>query len=304
MRYLVLRYTSLGNVAMTVPVIASVSARYPEHEFIVVTEKRLGDMFYGMSNVRHISTHEPMPEADVLIDLQGGLSTLRPRVLFRLRHKPVFRYHPSSELGEHERYAAVFRMAGLQSGDEFTTLPKCKEAESKIASLLQEGTHIRIGIAPFAKSRSNMLPYKVTKEIIAHYADMPHAQVFLFGAGTIECEMLRQWSSIYPRTTSVAGTLTLGEELELMRRLDVMICMDSANQHLSSLVGLRAVSVWCATHPKNGFYGWKQNPKDCVQVEDLRCRPCTLHGTKHCRFRNFACQQITAEQVLKIANKY
>lgn len=303
MTYLILRYTSLGNVAMTVPVIASVSARYPEHEFIVVTEKRLGDMFYGMPNVRHISTNETMPEADVLIDLQGGLSTLRARLQYRLGRKPVFHYHPTPGLTEHERYAAVFRQAGLESGDEFTTLPEREEAKAKVASLLNSNTHIKIGIAPFAKSRSNMLPYKVTKEIIAHYADMPHAQVFLFGAGTIECEMLRQWSSIYPRTTSVAGVLTLGEELELMRRLDVMICMDSANQHLSSLVGLRAISVWCATHPKNGFYGWKQNPQDCIQVDDLRCRPCTLHGTKRCRFRNFACQQISAEEVEKCVNE-
>ena len=111
--------------------------------------------------------------------------------------------------------------------------------------------------------------------------------------------MLRQWSCVFPNTVSVAGQLKLEQELELMRMLDVMICMDSANQHLSSLVGLRAVSIWCATHPMIGFAGWKQRPEDIIQRHDLRCRPCTCHGTNHCRYGNYACRQIEAETILQ-----
>lgn len=303
MRYLVLRYSSLGNVAMTVPVIASVSARYPEHEFIVVTEKRLGDMFYGLPNVRRISRNEPMPQADAVIDLQGGVQTLFIRLQYCLRSKPVYAYRNTPSKSEHERYADVFRRAGLLSGDEFISLPVNPIAQKKVEEILTENkTKRKIGIAPFAKSRSNMLPYKVTKEIIAHYATTPDTEVYLFGAGAIECEMLSQWAGIYPNTKSVAGKLQLSEELELMRQLDVMICMDSANQHLSSLVGLRAVSIWCATHRRNGFYGWKQKPQDCIEICDLRCRPCTRHGKNHCRYRNFACQQIKAETIVKTVN--
>ncbi len=157
----------------------------------------------------------------------------------------------------------------------------------------------RIGIAPFAKSKSNMLPYRVTKEVIEKLSAEPNTELFLFGAGKIECEMLRQWSSVFPHTHSVAGQLPLEQELELMRGLDVMICMDSANQHLSSLVGLRAVSVWCATHPKMGFMGWKQSEKDIIQRNDIACRPCTCHGKNWCWYRNFACKEITADQILE-----
>ncbi|MEE0860108.1 MAG: glycosyltransferase family 9 protein, partial [Paludibacteraceae bacterium] len=156
-----------------------------------------------------------------------------------------------------------------------------------------------IGIAPFAKYRSNMLPYRVTKEIIQRMSNQPNTRVFLFGAGEIECEMLRQWASVFQHTESIAGRLQLSEELELMRQLDVMICMDSANQHLSSLVNLRAVSVWCATHPIIGFKGWKQSEENIIQVNDLRCRPCTCHGTNYCKYGNFACRQINAETIIK-----
>jgi ADP-heptose:LPS heptosyltransferase len=200
---------------------------------------------------------------------------------------------------EFDRYEDAFRRAGLETDRKFEALKVNPDAAESVQKRFGAKEGRWIGLAPFAKSRSNMLPYRVTKETIDRLTKDEHMRVFLFGAGEIECEMLRQWASVFPRTESVAGQLSLAEELELMRKLDVMICMDSANQHLSSLVGLRAVSVWCATHPIIGFAGWKQRPEDIVQRHDLPCRPCTCHGTNHCRYGNYACRQIEAETIIR-----
>ena len=48
MTYLILRLATLGNVAMTVPVVASLSRRYPDDRFIIAAKKDLGAMFAGM----------------------------------------------------------------------------------------------------------------------------------------------------------------------------------------------------------------------------------------------------------------
>ncbi len=328
MTYLVLRFSTLGNVAMTVPVIASVSALHPDDEFIVVAKKRLSAMYYGLPNVRF---HEAdltsfgglsrlyrdlrQYRIDVVIDLQKVPRTWFLRVFFRLHGSRTY----SVDYGrwkkflitvcglrlsqplptEFERYKAAFRKAGLESDDRFTALSVNEPARQAVKEQFGEKCGKWIGIAPFAKSKSNMLPYRITKEVIARLSEDADTRLFLFGAGQIECEMLRQWASVFPRTTSVAGRLPLEQELELMRRLDCMVCMDSANQHLSSLVGLRAVSVWCGTHPKLGFTGWKQDRKDIVQLDHLACRPCTCHGTNCCRYHNFACRDINAEQIIK-----
>lgn len=328
MTYLVLRFSTLGNVAMTVPVIASVSAMHPDDEFIVVAKKRLSAMYYGLPNVRFHEAEPPSIRSlvrlyhdlrqysvDVVIDLQKVPCTWFLRVLFRLGGSRTYSvdygrwtkhlitvcgFRLSKSLPtEFERYQAAFRKAGLESDDRFTALAVNEPAREAVMEQFGEKHGKWIGIAPFAKSRSNMLPYKVTKEVIARLSENADTRLFLFGAGQIECEMLRQWASVFPRTTSVAGRLPLEQELELMRRLDCMVCMDSANQHLSSLVGLRAISVWCATHPELGFMGWKQHKEDIVQLDRIACRPCTCHGTNTCRYRNFACRDINAEQIIK-----
>lgn len=327
MTYLIIRLATLGNVAMTVPVIASLSRRYPDDRFIVASKKKLSAMFTALPNVefREVDNHLGWKgvislwkawrdEVDAVIDLQDVLRTRVFDVLMRLSGKRVTRIHYGRwrkhlitfwGIGrkqlptEFDRYKKTFRRAGLETDDAFERLAVKAEAAKAVRARYGEKEGRWIGLAPFAKSRSNMLPYRVTKEIIETLSNEPDTRIFLFGAGKIECEMLRQWASVFPRTESVAGCLRLEEELELMRQLDVMICMDSANQHLSSLVGLRAISVWCATHPMIGFAGWKQRSEDIIQRHDLRCRPCTCHGTNHCRYGNYACRQIKAETIVK-----
>ena len=327
MTYLIIRLATLGNVAMTVPVIASLSRRYPNDRFIVASKKDLASMFASMPNVefREVDNHLGWKgvfaiwkawrdEVDAVIDLQDLPRTRLFDLLMRLSGKQVtrvrygrFSKHLITKFGigkkqlptEFARYRDAFRRAGLETDETFEAIPKNSAAAKKIIERFGEEEGRWIGLAPFAKSRSNMLPYRVSKDIIEQLTKDKHTRVFLFGAGEIECEMLRQWSTVFPRTESVAGRLKLKEELELMRMLDVMICMDSANQHLSSLVGLRAISVWCATHPMIGFAGWKQKPEDIIQRHDLQCRPCTCHGTNHCRYGNYACRQIEAETIIK-----
>lgn len=327
MTYLIIRLATLGNVAMTVPVIASLSSRYPDDRFIIASKKKLGAMFSSMPNVefREVDNHLTWrgvvqlwrhwrKDVDYIIDLQDNPKTRFLDFLMRMNGASVARIHygrfhkwlvcvlgvrKRALKSEFERYQDTFREAGLETDNLFISLPVDTNAAMRIEQRCGKKEGQWIGIAPFAKCRSNMLPYRITKEIIQRMSSQPETRVFLFGAGEIECEMLRQWASVFQHTESIAGQLQLSEELELMRQLDVMICMDSANQHLSSLVNLRAISVWCATHPMIGFKGWKQREEDIIQVSDLRCRPCTCHGTNYCRYGNFACRQINAETIIK-----
>lgn len=328
MNYLVLRFHSLGNVAMTVPVIASLAERYPEHTFVVVAQKRLHDMFAGYANVefvevsfaegkweglKHIYHTLKQKPIDGIIDLQDDVYTRTLRKMLHKRHMPVsvfkkerwkkflawsFLKRKSPLHTEFERYSQAFAAIGLQADDTFEHIPIQQEYAEECQQLFGDKKGYWIGIAPFAKYKSNVLGVRKTKEIIAHFAHRKDTHIFLFGANKIECERLKQWATIYPNTTSVAGRLSLGVELELMRRLDIMLCMDSANQHLASLVGLPCVSVWCATHPIFGFKAWKQDNDNVIQLP-ISCRPCRVHGTNHCRYGNFSCQNIESKRIIE-----
>ena len=51
MTTLIFRFSSLGDVAITVPVIRCLSKKYPNHNFIVVSREKFKPLFAESSNV-------------------------------------------------------------------------------------------------------------------------------------------------------------------------------------------------------------------------------------------------------------
>jgi len=67
--------------------------------------------------------------------------------------------------------------------------------------------------------------------------------------------------------------------------------------HLASLFGVPVVSIWGATHPFAGFYGYGQSPENIVQI-DLECRPCSVFGNRKCYRGDWACMQLISPEVI------
>lgn len=200
-----------------------------------------------------------------------------------------------------ERYADVFRAAGLNYTETFTSLYESKPADlSAMEAVAGTKTGKWIGIAPFAKHRGKIYPVDDMEQVVARLSENEDYTIFLLGGRGYEEAVLEQWAFQYPRVKSVVGRYSLDNELALISRLDVLLCMDSANMHFASLVDTKVISVWGATHPYAGFYGYHQDPKNAVQL-DLPCRPCSVFGQKPCFRGDWACMtQITPEMIVEI----
>lgn len=316
---------------MLVPVVAELSQANPDDEFVVMALKPLADLFHGLPNVRY---HEVEHEVEFghgllglyrqirayqptqVFDLQDDRRTRVLRLLLWLNKVPVSTiytgrrehialiragYEQSTPLKpELERYADTFKAGRLMLNDDEWLVPVNPTGVKKVEQVFGRKHGRWIGIAPFAKHQSNMLPYRTMKEVIAYYAQQPDTRIFLFGAGHIEAEMLRQWASLWENVESVTNQLALDGELELMRQIDGLLCMDSANQHLAALVGCKTLSIWCGTHPFMGFA--TQSKTNQILSLPVSCRPCTVHGTEKCVYRNFACKAFTADMITERFN--
>ena len=124
----------------------------------------------------------------------------------------------------------------------------------------------------------------LVQEIVAQDHHM-----ILFGSKE-EAVLLQEWEKEINNITNIAGKFYFAEELAVISHLDVMISMDSANMHLASLYNIPVVSIWGATHPYAGFYGWAQDKNNIVSI-DLYCRPCSVFGNKPCYRGDHACMQ-------------
>ena len=173
-----------------------------------------------------------------------------------------------------ERYADVLRKMGFSLTLSHQLKP-------------QQGIKNGVGFAPFAQHFGKMLPLEKSFELAKEIAK--EKPLFFFGGGKKEVEILSEWEKQIPNSESLAGKLSLKQELEKISQLELMISMDSANMHLASLVGTRCISVWGQTHPYAGFLGYGQSEEDVIQVNDLSCRPCSVFGNKECYRGDWAC---------------
>jgi ADP-heptose:LPS heptosyltransferase len=145
-----------------------------------------------------------------------------------------------------------------------------------------------IGIAPFAKHPGKIYPIENMELIVETFSKRGDITIFLFGGRDAEQEVLEDWARKYPRVKNIADKYPLDKELSLISSLDLLVCMDSANMHFASLVGTTVISIWGATHPYAGFYGYRQLPENAIQL-DLDCRPCSIYGNKPCHRGDWAC---------------
>ncbi len=331
---LIIRFSAIGDVAMTVPMIDSLARQYPDDHYTVVSQPFLEPLFaYCPQNVQFIGVDlrneykgisgmyrlhkELLPNKfDAVADLHDVIRTKALRFFFRcselkvryidkgrkekrqLTRKKNKLFHPLKP--STERYADVFRALGIAiAPPDFRSIygSSCGDF-SVIAPLTGMKTGKWLGIAPFAKHQGKIFPIERTEQVVAHFAGKTDMKVFLFGGGAAEKAILDQWHDKYPQVVPIVGKLKMQEELILMSYLDVMFSMDSANMHLASLTATPVVSVWGATHPYAGFYGYRQLPENAVQI-DMFCRPCSVYGNKPCYRKSTAClMEISPQMVI------
>jgi len=312
MKILVIRLSAMGDVAMTVPVLYSFIKKYPEVKLSVLSQKSYAPFFNfagvhfmgielrhykGLRGLYSLFKVLKKERFDLVLDLHDVLRSNILRLFFRFIGIKVFVIDKGRKdkraltraknkvlrplRTTTERYADVFRNAGFEIKPDFKNIYTANiDISDKVRSLLpNEKDAVCIGIAPFAAHQGKIYPLEKMAEIL-DYLSSKGFNLFLFG-GSHEKMQLQEWESKFPHCISVAGKLSLKDELQLISKLNLMVSMDSANMHLASLVGIPVVSIWGATHSYAGFTGWAQSPENIVQVE-MACRPCSVYGNKKC----------------------
>lgn len=330
-KLLVIRLSAIGDVAMTMPVLWSLSKAYPETEITFVSQKFAGNFVKYIPNVkffeadlkgRHkgffgiIRLYRDLKKIDnwnAFADLHDVLRSKLLRLFFIFSSTKISKIDKGRKEKKGlcrienkqfrqldttvSRYAKVFYDLGFEFKIEFDYIFTKATLNGNITPITGEKDCRWIGIAPFAKHQGKIYPAERIEKLLDLLSTYKNVKLFLFGGGGDEKKSLEKWGQQFPNTVSLAGKFSLEDELKVISNLDVLVSMDSANMHFASLVNTPVVSIWGATHPFAGFYGWNQNPSHAIQI-DLPCRPCSIYGNKPCFRKDYAClNQITPESI-------
>lgn len=286
---LLIRFSALGDVAMTVPVIRCLYKTYPNLTITFVSRSFVAPLFREFNNFNFYPTdfegrHKGLKgiwtlfqelnkiQFTAIADLHSVLRTYllgfflriygckvkvidkgrrEKKALIRKKNK---KFQPL--LPTHYRYADVFRKLGFPISFDQHEFPEKNQIPEQLLPLFNSSEKKWIGIAPFAAHSGKMYPLDLMQQVI-HFLQKDH-QIFLFGAGKKEQEQLEVWENAYDNVYNTSLKIKLREQLDLMAHLDLMISMDSANGHMAANSGIKVLTLWGMTHPFCGFSPFNQ----------------------------------------------
>jgi ADP-heptose:LPS heptosyltransferase len=328
---LIIRFSALGDVILTIPVVNALIENNSDLNIWILSNIKNKTLFEFNERVHFVGAdlkgehnkiyklnsfvnkiHEAN-KFDVIYDLHDVIRSKVLRLNFMLKGVKTKKYFK----GRKEKNKLIAKKIDFKKLKHTSTryLETFEKDFGKLSIksfvhplLVAENNSINlkntIGIAPFAAHSSKEWPIAKFIPIIE---SLPTYNFIFFAYGKREIDIINKIFCGFKNISIADNNLNFSEQIKLIDSLSAMIAMDSANMHLSSITHTKVVSIWGPTHHFTGF-GPLNNEDYIVEIpkEDFSCRPCSIYGkinakTKLCAQESMS--KIKPEMVMKILNK-
>lgn len=328
----------MGDVAMTVPVLRTFRATYPDVKLTVLTRKFFEPIFSDIENLevyhadvtkRHkgivgltrLFNELRKLNITAVADLHNVLRSNVLKTMFSVKginvvqidkgraEKKALTRSQNKAFKQlkttHQRYADTFEALGYPIDLTQHKFPDKRKLTPNIVSLSKNSTKKWLGIAPFAQYESKTYPLELMVEVIEQLDKEDRFEIFLFGGGKREMDILNNLESKYNNVVNVAGKLPFEDELKFIGNLDVMLSMDSGNAHLAAMYGVPTITLWGVTHPFAGFMPFAQPFEHAIlpNLTKYDQIPTSIYGNKVPAEYEKVMYTIKPETVVEAINK-
>lgn len=333
-RAVIVRFSSLGDVVLTLPAARSLKAAFPDAEIVYLTKAAYRPLLEGQPGVdRVVTLEEAGPGHKALRTLCRGLGrfdlaldlhrTLRSRsCLNALNAARRYCYRKDALL--RRLWAAGWmreRMAGAQPHviDRYLeplrrfgvapahTVPEVAVAPAQLAAVRELLTAAGVRdpdrvavVVPGARWPNKRWSPASFAAVAAGLRDAESLEPVIAGDAS-DREAAEAVRALIPGGAPLlAGRTNLVELAALLKLARVVIANDSGPAHLAAAVGSPVIALFGPTHEAFGFA--PRGERVMVISRALACRPCTVHGGLRCRRGRRAClDDIAPTEVLAAA---
>ncbi|MEM6343295.1 MAG: glycosyltransferase family 9 protein [Bacteroidota bacterium] len=321
MKVLIIRFSSIGDIVLTSPVIRSLKQAKPEVEIHYLTKPAFKDLLLHnphISQLHFLDQEGKLPLKalkaegfDYVIDLHKNLRSWRvknalgcPSVSFDkenlAKYKMVRSAKPPKQLPHIvKRYGDCLNALGtkLDEGRLELYLPEGAEAEAN--KLLADWGHPQpLAIVLGATYATKRWPTAKFIALIKAYQQ----PVLLIGGPDARSEADEILQAIDSPVFDAVGKYSLLQSAALMKQANQVLAHDTGFMHIAAAFGQKIISIWGNTVPEMGMTPY-QSPHEIVEVKGLSCRPCSKIGYERCPKGHFNCmEQIRVGEIVELMN--
>jgi heptosyltransferase-2 len=315
---LVIQTAFLGDVVLTTSLVSALAARHGPVDLVTTPlaapllethpgvrqvfpyDKRRADRGWtGLKTLAHRLRQQAYERAYLPHrSLRSAALALLARIPSRIGFSGAWSFlyteaRPKSRTG-HE----TDRLLALADGAAGVYPPQLRPTadDERVAGELIEGDFV--ALAPGSIWGSKRWPYYT--ELAARLA--PGVSVVVVGSqddGPLGDEIVQAVRPSGRPAVNACGRLTLRQSAALIGRAKLLVTNDSAPLHLATAMGTPVVALFGPTVTRFGFGPLR--PGDvALEVDGLRCRPCSPHGPPACPLGHHRCMRdLTAAAVFE-----
>ena len=327
MKVLFIRFSSLGDVLLTTPIIRTFRTHFPNAEIHFLTKKQFAPLLEYNPFIDTIISFDAENESmlQLITRLQKERYThiidlhdkLRSALIKRFVRGKVFTYQKKHNyrkklLKDHELkpmsstvdlYASVLEKFDLSLDEKKLDFFLPENEEAIAASFLSSDKKRIVTISPGTSWHTKQYPSEYYKKIIRHLLDNYDVRIVLIGTQQ-EKNLTTELAALSEKKIlNLGGRTTLIESAILIKNSDLFISGDCGPMHIAAAFKVPQIAIFGPTHPKLGFAPLNSNAS--VISLNIACSPCTLHGNNRCPESHFKCMmELSPDIVLDQVNKF
>lgn len=309
-KILLIRFSSIGDIVLTTPVVRCLKQQLPEVELHVLTKSayhsiyaanpHINKVFELSGNLKDVVCRLREEHYDFVVDLHKNWRSWRVRMAL---HRPSASFpkldfqkflYTKLKIGKlpqmHivDRYFKAVGKLGVHNDGQGLDFFFGEGDEMHMEDLPETFRDGFVAVVIGGQHATKMLPVDKVVEV-CEALDYP---VILVGGSEDAARGERIKEKVGSCVGNSCGSLTLGQSASLLQLADAVLTNDTGMMHIAAALRKPIVSVWGNTVPEFGMYPYlPQGMKPAIIIENksLKCRPCDKLGYAQCPKGHFNC---------------
>lgn len=324
MKILIIRFSSIGDIVLTTPVIRCLKKQLAGVEIHYLTKAAYRDIiehnpylskkFYLAEDLNAVISELKREHYDFVLDLHGNVRSWLVRLKLMKRSDVFnklniekwlvvnFKWNILPDIHIVDRYLEPVRKFGVRNDgqglDYFISAPDDVQINNLPLTHLHGFAALVIG----ARHKTKKLP----NDKLLNLCSLLPLPVILLGGSedAADGELISRSDPI--KIYNGCGKYTLNQSASIISKSTYVITHDTGLMHIAAALKKKMLSVWGNTIPAFGMFPYhasNQPDPGIMEIKGLSCRPCSKIGYDKCPKGHFRCmnQIDEAEMITRLS---
>ena len=326
MKFLIIRFSSIGDIVLTTPVIRCLKKQVPDAQVHFLAKEKFRSIIEHNPYIDklHVLAHSfelmieelKTEEYDYIIDLHHNVKTLRVKKELKKKSFSFYKLNiekyiytslkinllPKAHIVD--RYMKTVESFGIKNDGAGLDHFIIEQDETKKSDIPASHHAGYIACVIGAAHTTKKWPVAKWKE----FAGKLNHPVILLGGDEDRAAGEEIASVDKVKVYNACGKFSINESADLVKKSKLVITHDTGLMHIAAAYKKPIISLWGNTVPSFGmypYYGDRPVQHSILQINKLWCRPCSKIGYNKCPLGHFKCMnKIEADTVIETVRKF